>query len=62
MIEHSHEVGEIRREPPAQRLPGAMNKVFPSYTLTVDKKPGEGDFTTIQAAVDSLPLINLVRV
>ncbi|PKA64636.1 putative pectinesterase 53 [Apostasia shenzhenica] len=40
----------------------AMNKVFPSYTLTVDKNPAKGDFTTIQAAVDSLPLINLVRV
>lgn len=40
----------------------ALNKAFPSYTLTVDKKPSGGDFTTIQAAVDSLPLINLVRV
>ena len=40
----------------------AMNKVFPSFTLTVDKNPAAGDFTTIQDAVDSLPLINLVRV
>ncbi|XP_009406172.2 probable pectinesterase 53 isoform X1 [Musa acuminata AAA Group] len=40
----------------------ALNKAFPSYTLTVDKNPSVGDFTTIQEAVDSLPLINLVRV
>jgi pectinesterase len=40
----------------------ALNKVFPSYTITVDKNPSAGDFTSIQAAVDSLPLINLVRV
>ncbi|XP_020575242.1 probable pectinesterase 53 isoform X2 [Phalaenopsis equestris] len=39
-----------------------MNKLFPSYTLTVDKNPAKGDFTTIQAAIDSLPLINLLRV
>ncbi|KAJ6814729.1 putative pectinesterase 53 [Iris pallida] len=40
----------------------AMNKVFPSYALTVDKNPAAGDFTNIQDAIDSLPLINLVRV
>ncbi|RWW63098.1 hypothetical protein BHE74_00029744 [Ensete ventricosum] len=40
----------------------ALNKAFPSYTLTVDKNPSAGDFTTIQEAIDSLPLINLVRV
>ncbi|KAJ1688093.1 hypothetical protein LUZ63_019483 [Rhynchospora breviuscula] len=40
----------------------AFNKVFPSYTITVDKNPTAGDFTSIQAALDSLPLINLVRV
>lgn len=40
----------------------ALNKVFPSYSITVDKNPSNGDFTSIQAAVDSLPLINLVRV
>ncbi|URD73521.1 pectinesterase [Musa troglodytarum] len=40
----------------------AVNKAFPSRALTVDKNPSAGDFTTIQAAVDSLPLINLVRV
>lgn len=40
----------------------AKNKIFPSYTLTVDKKPSSGDFTTIQDAIDSLPIINLVRV
>ncbi|KAL9658993.1 hypothetical protein QQ045_018644 [Rhodiola kirilowii] len=40
----------------------AKNKLFPSYSLTVDKKPSAGDFTTIQDAIDSLPLINLVRV
>lgn len=40
----------------------AKNKVFPSYTITVDKNPAAGDFTTIQDAVDSLPFINLVRV
>ncbi|KAJ7973775.1 Pectinesterase [Quillaja saponaria] len=40
----------------------AKNKLFPSYTLTVAKNPGAGDFTSIQDAIDSLPFINLVRV
>ncbi|KAM7515475.1 hypothetical protein LguiA_005058 [Lonicera macranthoides] len=40
----------------------AKNKLFPSYTLTVDKNPETGDFTSIQDAIDSLPFINLVRV
>uniref|UniRef100_A0A5B7B1V2 Pectinesterase n=1 Tax=Davidia involucrata TaxID=16924 RepID=A0A5B7B1V2_DAVIN len=40
----------------------AKNKLFPSYTLTVDKNPATGDFTSIQDAIDSLPFINLVRV
>ncbi|KAG5376555.1 hypothetical protein IGI04_041151 [Brassica rapa subsp. trilocularis] len=40
----------------------AKNKLFASYTLTVHKKHNKGDFTKIQDAIDSLPLINLVRV
>ncbi|XP_052182406.1 probable pectinesterase 53 isoform X2 [Diospyros lotus] len=40
----------------------AKNKLSPSYTLTVDKNPAAGDFTTIQAAIDSLPFVNLFRV
>ncbi|XP_017982110.1 PREDICTED: probable pectinesterase 53 isoform X2 [Theobroma cacao] len=40
----------------------AKNKLFPSYTLTVNKNPAAGDFTKIQDAIDSLPFINLVRV
>ncbi|KAK6151859.1 hypothetical protein DH2020_014494 [Rehmannia glutinosa] len=40
----------------------AKNKVFPSYTLTVDRNPVYGDFTSIQDAIDSLPMINVVRV
>lgn len=40
----------------------AKNKLFPSYTLTVDKNPAMGDFTSIQDAIDSLPAVNLVRV
>ncbi|XP_006646312.2 probable pectinesterase 53 [Oryza brachyantha] len=40
----------------------ALARAFPSYTLVVDRNPAFGDFTTIQAAVDSLPVINLVRV
>ncbi|KAL3825202.1 hypothetical protein ACJIZ3_021231 [Penstemon smallii] len=40
----------------------AKNKLFPSFTLTVDKNPVVGDFTTIQDAIDSLPFVNLVRV
>ena len=31
-------------------------------TVVVDRRPGAGDFTSIQAAVDSLPVINLARV
>ncbi|XP_051209435.1 probable pectinesterase 53 [Lolium perenne] len=31
-------------------------------TVVVDRTPGAGDFTSIQAAVDSLPVINLGRV
>ncbi|CAN1232181.1 Probable pectinesterase 53, partial [Linum perenne] len=40
----------------------AKNKIFPSFTLTVDKNPLVGDFTSIQDAVDSLPFVNLLRV
>lgn len=40
----------------------ALNKVIPSYTLTVDKNPSKGDFTSIQDSIDSLPSVNLVRV
>ncbi|CAH9101937.1 unnamed protein product [Cuscuta epithymum] len=40
----------------------AENKLFPSFTLTVDNNPAYGDFTSIQDAVDSLPFINLFRV
>lgn len=40
----------------------AKNKLFPSYTLHVNKHSGKGGFSTIQAAIDSLPFINLVRV
>ncbi|KAA8523185.1 hypothetical protein F0562_009608 [Nyssa sinensis] len=40
----------------------AKNKLIPSYTLTVDKNPATGDFTSIQDAIDSLPFANLVRV
>ncbi|XVF88638.1 hypothetical protein PTKIN_Ptkin19aG0066900 [Pterospermum kingtungense] len=40
----------------------AKNKLFTSRTITVDKNPAAGDFSKIQDAIDSLPLINLVRV
>lgn len=40
----------------------AKNKLVASYTLHVDKNPGAGDFTSIQEAIDALPLINLARV
>jgi len=40
----------------------AKNKLFPSHTLHVSKKPGKGGFSSIQAAIDSLPFINVVRV
>ncbi|MQM01896.1 hypothetical protein Taro_034657 [Colocasia esculenta] len=40
----------------------AMNRLFPSYTLTVDKNPAAGDFTTVQSAIDSVPFVNLLRV
>ncbi|KAJ8527976.1 hypothetical protein K7X08_015427 [Anisodus acutangulus] len=40
----------------------AKNKLFPSYTLTVDRNPAHGDFTSIQEAIDSLPFVNLIRV
>ncbi|XP_075509751.1 putative pectinesterase 53 [Primulina tabacum] len=40
----------------------AKNKVTPSFFLTVDKNGALGDFTCIQDAIDSLPIINLVRV
>lgn len=40
----------------------AKNKLVASYTLTVDRNPATGDFTTIQDAIDSLPSVNLVRV
>ncbi|GJN17708.1 hypothetical protein PR202_gb04800 [Eleusine coracana subsp. coracana] len=40
----------------------ALAREFPSYSLVVDKNPAFGDFTSIQDAVDSLPVINLIRV
>ncbi|KAI4377080.1 hypothetical protein MLD38_014766 [Melastoma candidum] len=40
----------------------ARNRLFPSYTLVVDKNPAAGDFTSIQDAIDSLPAVNYVRV
>ncbi|KAK7245469.1 hypothetical protein RIF29_40315 [Crotalaria pallida] len=40
----------------------AENKLQVSYTLHVDKNNYGGDFTSIQEAIDSLPLINLERV
>lgn len=40
----------------------AKNKLFPSHTMHVSKKPSKGGFSSIQAAIDSLPFINLVRV
>lgn len=42
----------------------ALNRALlpTTRTIVVDRTPGAGDFTTIQAAVDSLPLINLARV
>ena len=41
----------------------ALNRAFlPTRTLVVDKNPASGNFRSIQAAVDSLPLINLARV
>uniref|UniRef100_A0ACD5VZG6 Uncharacterized protein n=1 Tax=Avena sativa TaxID=4498 RepID=A0ACD5VZG6_AVESA len=40
----------------------AVARAFPSYSLVVDRNPASGDFTSIQAAVDSLPSVNLVRV
>ncbi|KAL6620557.1 hypothetical protein ACP70R_035696 [Stipagrostis hirtigluma subsp. patula] len=41
----------------------ALNRaLFPTRTIVVDKNPAAGNFTSIQAAVDSLPLINLARV
>ncbi|XP_039118984.1 probable pectinesterase 53 [Dioscorea cayenensis subsp. rotundata] len=36
--------------------------LLPSFSITVDKNPCKGDFKTIQAAIDSLPLINIARV
>ncbi|KAL7096866.1 hypothetical protein ACP275_10G107400 [Erythranthe tilingii] len=41
------------------------NKVItaaPSIIITVDKNPGSGDFASIQAAIDSLPLVNQDKV
>ncbi|XP_057416702.1 probable pectinesterase 53 [Lotus japonicus] len=40
----------------------AKNKLFPSHTLHVSKNHGKGGFSSIQAAIDSLPFINIVRV
>ncbi|KAJ0971416.1 hypothetical protein J5N97_019375 [Dioscorea zingiberensis] len=38
------------------------NMFLPSFSLTVDRNQCAGDFTSIQAAIDSLPLINVARV
>ncbi|KAG8086145.1 hypothetical protein GUJ93_ZPchr0010g7484 [Zizania palustris] len=41
----------------------ALNRGFlTTRTIVVDKNPAAGNFTSIQAAVESLPLINLARV
>ncbi|KAJ9688303.1 hypothetical protein PVL29_014144 [Vitis rotundifolia] len=40
----------------------AKNKLFPSYTITVNKNSMAGDFRSIQDAIDSLPFVNQERV
>jgi hypothetical protein len=40
----------------------AQNKLLPTLYITVDKTPGVGDFNCVKQALDSLPLVNLVRV
>ncbi|KAE8817657.1 putative pectinesterase 53 [Hordeum vulgare] len=42
----------------------ALNRALlpTTRTIVVDRTPGAGDFSTIQGAVDSLPIINLARV
>lgn len=44
------------------RFKPAMNKFVPSFYIVVNPVDGVGDFTSVQAAIDSLPLINIVRV
>ncbi|XP_019177475.1 PREDICTED: probable pectinesterase 53 [Ipomoea nil] len=40
----------------------AENKLQPCKTIKVNKNPKLGDFTTVQAAIDSIPTVNLCRV
>ncbi|XP_057834828.1 probable pectinesterase 53 [Cryptomeria japonica] len=40
----------------------AKNNFLPSFYITVDKRPGVGDYSSVQDAVDSLPLFNILRV
>lgn len=40
----------------------AKNKLVPCKFIKVNKNPKFGDFTTIQKAIDSIPIINLCRV
>nr|GMD51466.1 probable pectinesterase 53 [Ipomoea batatas] len=40
----------------------AENKFQPCKTIKVNKNPKLGDFTTVQAAIDSIPTVNLCRV
>lgn len=40
----------------------AENKFQPCKIIKVHKKPKLGDFTTVQQAIDSIPIVNLCRV
>lgn len=52
------EVGNVGR---SGRFRAAKNKFVPSFYIVVDPVDGVGDFTSVQGAIDSLPLFNIVR-
>lgn len=53
------QVGNVGR---SGRFKLAKNKFVPSFYIVVDPVDGVGDFTSVQDAIDSLPVINIVRV
>ena len=60
LMEHAHSMGTISelRHSSSRRLKGIPAAVGKASVITVDKKKGGGDFTTVQDAINAVPTGN----